>query len=77
MPGSNLDAEKKLAADAAAELVDDGMKVGLGTGSTVAHLLPAVAARQLGDLRCVATSIATEDLALAVAGEGPDRLPRA
>jgi len=66
VPGSNLDAEKKLAADAAAELVDDGMKVGLGTGSTVAHLLPAVAARQLGDLRCVATSIATEEQAKAL-----------
>jgi len=59
----DLDAEKKLAADAAAELVEDGMRVGLGTGSTVAHLLPAIAARQLGDLRCVATSIATEEQA--------------
>jgi ribose 5-phosphate isomerase A len=35
------------------------MRVGLGTGSTVAHLLPALAARDL-DLRCVATSPATE-----------------
>ena len=35
------------------------MTVGLGTGSTVAHLLPALAARKL-DLRCVATSPATE-----------------
>ncbi|MET0927666.1 MAG: ribose 5-phosphate isomerase A, partial [Solirubrobacterales bacterium] len=34
------EAEKKLAAEAAAELVEDGMLVGLGTGSTVAHLLP-------------------------------------
>ena len=33
--------------------------VGLGTGSTVAHLLPALAARRL-DIRCVATSPATE-----------------
>jgi ribose 5-phosphate isomerase A len=56
----NLDAEKKIAAQAAAEVVSDGMKVGLGTGSTVAHLLPALAARGLNDLRCVATSIATE-----------------
>ena len=34
------------------------MTVGLGTGSTVAHLLPALAARGLG-IRCVATSPAT------------------
>ena len=37
----------------------DGQRVGLGTGSTVAHLLPALAARGLRDLRCVATSPAT------------------
>ena len=36
------------------------MRVGLGTGSTVAHLLPAIAARSLSGLRCVATSPATE-----------------
>jgi ribose 5-phosphate isomerase A len=51
--------EKQIAAEAAAELVEDGMRVGLGTGSTVAFLLPALAARGL-DLRCVATSEATE-----------------
>src|SRR5262245_30068325 len=38
------------------------MWVGLGTGSTVAFLLPALAARGLS-LRCVATSPATERLA--------------
>jgi ribose 5-phosphate isomerase A len=59
--GAELDAEKKLAAQAAAELVEDGMRVGLGTGSTVAHLLPAIAARELSGLRCVATSVATEE----------------
>jgi ribose 5-phosphate isomerase A len=57
----DLDLEKKLAAEAAAELVSDGMMVGLGTGSTVAHLLPAIAERGLKDLRCVATSVATEE----------------
>jgi ribose 5-phosphate isomerase A len=62
----NLDTEKKLAADAAADLIEDGMRVGLGTGSTVAHLLPAIAARRLKDLRCVATSIATEEKAKAL-----------
>lgn len=40
-------------------MVCDGMRVGLGTGSTVACLLPALAARELR-LRCVATSEATE-----------------
>src|SRR4051794_4397820 len=54
--------EKKLAAEAAAQLVEDGMTVGLGTGSTVAYLLPALALRGL-DLRCVATSPATEHIA--------------
>jgi ribose 5-phosphate isomerase A len=57
----NFDSEKKLAAEAAAELVQDGMSVGLGTGSTVAHLLPAIAERGLTGLRCVATSVATEE----------------
>jgi ribose 5-phosphate isomerase A len=56
----SLDDEKRLAAEAAAELVESGMTVGLGTGSTVAHLLPALARRGLTDLRCVATSPATE-----------------
>jgi ribose 5-phosphate isomerase A len=55
--------EKRLAAEAAAELVEDGMTVGLGTGSTVAELLPAIARRGLSDIRCVATSIATEEQA--------------
>ena len=59
MPGD--DQEKKLAAEAAAGLVEDGMRVGLGTGSTVAYLLPALAARGLQGLRCVATSVATEE----------------
>ena len=60
----STEAEKRAAAEAAAELVEDGMRVGLGTGSTVAHLLPALAARGLRDLRCVATSPATESAAL-------------
>jgi ribose 5-phosphate isomerase A len=74
----NLDAEKKLAADAAADLIEDGMRVGLGTGSTVAHLLPAIAARRLKGLRCVATSVATEDQAeaLGIPVESFDQLDR-
>jgi ribose 5-phosphate isomerase A len=58
-----MEREKRAAAVAAAELVTDGMTVGLGTGSTVAHLLPALAARRLRGLRCVATSEATEQQA--------------
>ncbi|MGN6794667.1 MAG: ribose 5-phosphate isomerase A [Streptosporangiaceae bacterium] len=47
--------EKQVAAEAAALLVEDGMRVGLGTGTTVSYLLPALARRGLS-LRCVATS---------------------
>ncbi|HEY0391166.1 MAG TPA: ribose-5-phosphate isomerase RpiA [Solirubrobacterales bacterium] len=57
---SDVDAEKRIAAEAAAELIEDGMTIGLGTGSTVAQLLPAIAARGLPGIRCVATSVATE-----------------
>lgn len=55
----SIEAEKRLAAEAAAGLVEAGMRVGLGTGSTVAQLLPALAARGL-EISCVATSPATE-----------------
>jgi ribose 5-phosphate isomerase A len=58
--------QKRAAARAAAELVEDDMRVGLGTGSTVAHLLPAIAERGLTGLRCVATSPATETAARAL-----------
>jgi ribose 5-phosphate isomerase A len=60
---SGADIEKRVAAEAAAELVEDGMTVGLGTGSTVAELLPALARRGVGGIRCVATSVATEEQA--------------
>jgi ribose 5-phosphate isomerase A len=56
------EAEKRDAARAAAALVEDGQLVGLGTGSTVAHLLPALAQRRLR-IRCVATSPHTEEVA--------------
>jgi ribose 5-phosphate isomerase A len=58
-----VDEEKRLAAQEAAKLVEEGMTIGLGTGSTVAHLLPAIAARGVGGIRCVATSVATEEQA--------------
>jgi ribose 5-phosphate isomerase A len=54
-PSVDTGEEKRAAAEAAARLVEDGMAVGLGTGSTVAYLLPALAERELA-IRCVATS---------------------
>src|SRR5580704_9015719 len=57
-----IEREKQVAAEAAAELVEDGMTVGLGTGSTVAFLLPALARRSL-DIVCAATSPRTEHAA--------------
>jgi ribose 5-phosphate isomerase A len=62
---ADLQREKQAAAEAAADLVQDGMLVGLGTGSTVAFLLEALATRRL-DLRCVATSLRTEEDARAL-----------
>jgi ribose 5-phosphate isomerase A len=60
---SAVERQKHAAACAAAELVAADTRVGLGTGSTVAHLLPALAARGLQGLRCVATSPATAQAA--------------
>ena len=69
--------EKRRAAEAAAELIEPGMAVGLGTGSTVAQFLPALAARGL-DARCVATSSETEKAAreLGLSVEPFDELDR-
>jgi ribose 5-phosphate isomerase A len=55
----SIEREKQVAAEAAADLVGDGMTVGLGTGSTVAFLLPALARRSL-DICCAASSPRTE-----------------
>ena len=57
--------EKRAAAQAAALLVEEDMRLGLGTGSTVAHFLPALARREL-DVICVATSQETEQAARAL-----------
>lgn len=65
-PREAVERHKAAAARAAAELVTDGARVGLGTGTTVAHLLPALAARGLRDVRCTATSPATEQTARAL-----------
>ena len=64
MTGPDYKAEKRAAAEAAAALVESGMWVGLGTGTTVAELVPPLGARRL-DITCVATSPATEQLAVA------------
>src|ERR1700691_4072548 len=62
---ATIDRRKDAAARAAAGLVADGMRVGLGTGSTVAHLLSALGERAEGlrGVRCVATSPATARIA--------------
>jgi ribose 5-phosphate isomerase A len=51
--------EKQRAAEAAADRLENGMTVGLGTGSTVECFLSVLASRRLR-LRCVATSPRTE-----------------
>jgi ribose 5-phosphate isomerase A len=60
----DIPAEKRVAAAAAAALVEGGMRVGLGTGTTVAELVPALGRRSLA-ITCVATSPATAELARA------------
>jgi ribose 5-phosphate isomerase A len=62
--GSQDIAKRAAAEAAAADLgIRDGMLVGLGTGTTVAFFLPALARRGLSGLSCVATSPATESAA--------------
>jgi ribose 5-phosphate isomerase A len=58
----SVELEKRAAAEAAVAFAEDGMTVGLGTGSTVAYFLPALAERRL-DVSCVATSPRTEQAA--------------
>ena len=57
------DLQKRNAGEAAALRVEAGMVVGLGTGSTAAWFVKALAARNLSGLRCVPTSEATAELA--------------
>jgi len=58
----SADDQKRISGEAAAELVETGMVVGLGTGSTAAWFVKALAARKL-DIRGVPTSEATANLA--------------
>lgn len=60
----NHDTDKRLAAEAAAAEVRDGMLVGLGTGSTAAHAIRAIGRAGLR-IEAVATSLASERLARA------------
>lgn len=59
---SNPEDEKRAAGEAAAALVESGMVVGLGTGSTAAWFVKALAVRKL-DIVGVPTSLATAELA--------------
>lgn len=74
---TTAEAEKRAAAEAAATLVADGMTVGLGTGSTVHHLLIALGRRR-PRIRCVATSVRTAEEAagLGLPVEEFDRIDR-
>ena len=62
----DADGQKTAAGEAAALFVQDGMTLGLGTGSTAAKFVTAVARRAKAEglqLTCVSTSEATEALA--------------
>jgi ribose 5-phosphate isomerase A len=66
---SDTDKHKQIAGEAAALLVENGMTVGLGTGSTAAWFVKALGARAADkgwSLKCVATSEATARLAAEV-----------
>jgi ribose 5-phosphate isomerase A len=69
--------EKRVVGEAAAALVEHGMAVGLGTGSTVAFFLASLGRREL-NVRCVATSLQTETTArgLGIPVEPFDELER-
>jgi ribose 5-phosphate isomerase A len=73
----DVEREKRAAAEAAVELVEDGMTVGLGTGSTVGYLLRALSLRG-HNVRCIATSVGTEQAGrqLGLVIEQFDRLER-
>ncbi len=62
----SADDQKRIAGEAAAALIESGMTVGLGTGSTAAWFVKALGARGLSGLKCVATSNATAELAKSV-----------
>jgi len=59
----SADEHKRVAGEAAAALVEPMMTVGLGTGSTAAWFVRALAERRVPGIKCVPTSEATADLA--------------
>jgi len=59
---SDADAQKRAAGEAAAAMVEAGMVVGLGTGSTAMWFVKALAGRKL-DVTCVSTSTGTAEMA--------------
>src|SRR5580700_1390133 len=65
------DALKRAAAEAAVELVQDGMVVGLGTGSTAAFAVEALAARHRQGLRFVGIPTSERTAAQATAAGIP------
>jgi ribose 5-phosphate isomerase A len=76
----DVDAGKRAAGEAAVQLVEDGMRVGLGTGSTARWFILGLAerVRQGLNIRAVATSVASALLAtdggILVEDLGPDGL---
>ncbi len=57
--------EKKRVAEKALQLIEPGMRVGIGTGSTIAFFIDALRKRQAKenlDIICVATSLASQRL---------------
>jgi len=68
---ADRDALKRAAAEAAVELVEEGMVVGLGTGSTAAFAVEALAQRQAKGLRFVAIPTSQRTAALAGAAGIP------
>jgi len=65
MKGGGSDAAKRRAGESAAEAVEDGMVVGLGTGSTAAHAIRRLGTRvDAGlDIEGIATSFQARELA--------------
>ena len=61
----DTDAQKRAAAEAAIDLIEEGMKLGLGTGSTAEHFVDLLGAKVKDglDVICVPTSEATRQQA--------------
>jgi ribose 5-phosphate isomerase A len=70
-PGAARDALKRAAAEAAVELVQDGMVVGLGTGSTAAFAVEALARRHRQGVRFVGIATSERTAAQATAAGIP------